>query len=84
MNYVVEGLLATYSPYYTPSKVRTCFLENIKDLEHVLPRIRPTLFSSILRFYERLWASLIKIFDGKLKDDLMTSIASVSINKTAD
>ncbi|HEX6383433.1 MAG TPA: AMP-dependent synthetase/ligase, partial [Anaerolineae bacterium] len=58
MNHVVEGILATYCPYYVPAAVNIYFLEDLKDLQRVLPRLRPTIFFSVPRIYERIWEAL--------------------------
>jgi long-chain acyl-CoA synthetase len=58
MNHVVEGILATYCPYYVPAPVKIYFLEEFRDLVHVLPRLRPTIFFSVPRVYERIWEAL--------------------------
>jgi len=55
MNHVVEGILATYSPYYIPAPVDIYFLEDIHDLCRALPQVRPTIFFSVPRVYERVW-----------------------------
>lgn len=58
MNHVVEGILATYCPYYMPAGVNIYFLEDLKDIQRVLPRLRPTIFFSVPRIYERIWEAL--------------------------
>jgi long-chain acyl-CoA synthetase len=58
MNHVVEGILATYCPIYLPAPVNIYFLENVKDIQRVLPRLRPTIFFSVPRIYERIWEAL--------------------------
>ncbi len=58
MNHVVEGILATYSPYYIPAPVTIYFLEDLKEIGRVLPQIRPTIFFSVPRIYERIWERL--------------------------
>lgn len=58
MNHVVEGILATYCPYYVPAAVNIYFLEDLKDLQRALPRLRPTIFFSVPRIYERIWEAL--------------------------
>ncbi len=58
MSHVVEGILATYSPYYIPAAVNIYFLENLMEIQRVLPRIRPTIFFSVPRIYERIWEAL--------------------------
>lgn len=55
MNHVVEGILATYGPYYAPTSVDIYFLEEFKALRDSLPLVRPTVFFSVPRFYEKLW-----------------------------
>jgi long-chain acyl-CoA synthetase len=58
MNHVVEGILATYCTYYVPAPVNVYFLENLKELQNVMPKVRPTIFFSVPRIYERIWAAL--------------------------
>jgi long-chain acyl-CoA synthetase len=58
MNHVVEGILATYCPYYVPAPVNIYFLEDLKDIQRVLPRLRPTIFFSVPRIYEKIWEAL--------------------------
>ncbi len=55
MNHVVEGILATYSPYYTPAPVNIYFLQDVRDLARTLPRVRPTVFFAVPRIYEKVW-----------------------------
>ncbi len=55
MNHVVEGILATYAPYYTPAPVNIYFLQDLRDLAHTLPRVQPTVFFSVPRVYEKMW-----------------------------
>jgi long-chain acyl-CoA synthetase len=54
MNHVVEGILATYSPFYAPTSVNIYFLEDFKGLRDGLAKVRPTVFFSIPRFYEKM------------------------------
>jgi long-chain acyl-CoA synthetase len=60
MNHVVEGILATYSVYYTPAPFHIYFVENMKDLPRTLQKVRPQVFFSIPRFYEKIWELLDK------------------------
>ncbi|HZW04428.1 MAG TPA: AMP-binding protein, partial [Anaerolineaceae bacterium] len=60
MNHVVEGILATYCPYYLPAPVNLYYLEDLKEIQQVLPRIRPSIFFSVPRIYERIWEALEK------------------------
>jgi long-chain acyl-CoA synthetase len=58
MNHVVEGILGTYAPYYAPAPLKLHFLEDFQDLESALPRVRPTIFFSVPRFYEKVWSKI--------------------------
>lgn len=60
MGHVVEGILATYSPYYIPAPVEIFFLEDFRKLQDELPHVRPSVFFSVPRIYERIWEALQK------------------------
>jgi long-chain acyl-CoA synthetase len=60
MGHVVEGILATYSPYYIPAPVEIYFLEDFRKLQEELPHVRPTVFFSVPRIYEKIWEALEK------------------------
>lgn len=66
MNHVVEGILATYSLYYAPVPVDIYFLEDFHSLAKSLPKIRPTFFFSVPRFYEKVWENFNRSRAGKL------------------
>ena len=66
MSHVVEGILGTYAPYYLPAAVDIWFLEDFRALAASLPRVRPTVFFSVPRFYEKLWESFSGRPLGKL------------------
>jgi long-chain acyl-CoA synthetase len=55
MNHVVEGILGTYAPSFMPAPVDIFFLEDFHALASVLPAVRPTVFFSVPRFYEKAW-----------------------------
>ncbi|MBE3064388.1 MAG: SDR family oxidoreductase, partial [Spirochaetes bacterium] len=55
MNHVVEGILGTYAPYFIPAPVDVYFLDDFHGLARALPRVRPTIFFSVPRFYEKIW-----------------------------
>ena len=66
MGHVVEGILATYSPYYIPAPVEIYFLEDFRKLQEELPLVRPTIFFSVPRMYEKIWEALEKNSFGRL------------------
>jgi long-chain acyl-CoA synthetase len=55
MNHVVEGILGTYAPACMPVPVDIFFLEDFHALAGALPVVRPTVFFSVPRFYEKVW-----------------------------
>jgi long-chain acyl-CoA synthetase len=60
MGHVVEGILATYSPYYVPASVNIYFLEDFRKLQVALPHVRPNIFFSVPRIYEKIWEAIGK------------------------
>jgi long-chain acyl-CoA synthetase len=60
MNHVVEGILAAYAPYYSPSPLDIYFLEDFRDLQAILPQVKPTIFFAVPRFYEKVWEALME------------------------
>jgi long-chain acyl-CoA synthetase len=60
MSHVVEGVLATYSPYYTRASFQIYFLEDIHGLLPALQKVRPHMFFSVPRFYEKVLEALLK------------------------
>jgi long-chain acyl-CoA synthetase len=58
MGHVVEGMLATYSTYYVPAPVDIYFLEDFRKLQKALPQVKPVLFFSVPRIYEKIWEGL--------------------------
>jgi long-chain acyl-CoA synthetase len=66
LNHVVEGMLATYSPYYLPAPVDIYFVEDIYTVAQALPRVRPTIFFAVPRIYERVWEGLQKNWLGRI------------------
>jgi long-chain acyl-CoA synthetase len=55
MNHVVEGILGNYAPSFMPAPVDIFFLEDFHALASALPAVRPTVFFSVPRFYEKVW-----------------------------
>lgn len=58
LNHVVEGILALYSPYYAPAKLNLYYLRDFHELPDILTRVRPNIFFSVPRFYEKIWDKL--------------------------
>jgi len=58
MNHVVEGILATYAPYWLPAPVRVTFLDDFWQVAEALRQVRPTIFFSVPRLYEKAWTAL--------------------------
>lgn len=65
MNHVVEGIMGIYSPYYAPASLKLYFLENFEDLGEILPKVRPKIFFSVPRFYEKVWCNVLESGIGK-------------------
>ncbi len=59
MNHVVEGILASYSLFYAPTTLNIYFLEEFRRLQEGLTMVRPTVFFSVPRFYEKMWDGLM-------------------------
>lgn len=55
MNHVVEGILGTYAPYYLSAPVDVAFLDEFRRVPQTLREVRPTVFFSVPRLYERVW-----------------------------
>lgn len=66
MSHVVEGILATYAPYYLPAAVDIFFLADHRALAHALPVAHPTVFFSVPRVYEKLWQALRESPGGRM------------------
>ena len=55
LSHVVEGILASYAPYYVLAEVDYYYLNDFNSLTGALPKVRPNVFFSVPRFYEKLW-----------------------------
>lgn len=66
MNHVVEGILGTYAPYYAPAPLKLYFLEDFQHLKATLPLVKPSIFFSVPRFYEKVWASFTQSRMGRV------------------
>lgn len=57
-SHVVEGILAAYAPYCMLCRVKLYYLNDFSMLTQALPKVRPTVFFSVPRFYEKLWEQI--------------------------
>ena len=55
LSHVVEGILASYAPYYLLARVDYYYLNDFNSLSVALPKVRPNVFFSVPRFYEKFW-----------------------------
>ena len=58
MSHVVEGILAAYAPYCMLCRAKIYYLNDFEMLTQALPQVRPTVFFSVPRFYEKLWEQI--------------------------
>lgn len=58
MSHVVEGILAAYAPYCMLCRAKIFYLNDFQMLTRALPQVRPTVFFSVPRFYEKLWEQI--------------------------
>ena len=65
LNHVVEGILAANAPYYLLTKMDFYYLNDFDALTDALPKVRPTIFFSVPRFYEKLWEQAVSNGLGK-------------------
>ncbi len=65
LSHVVEGILASYAPYYVHCPVKFYYLNDFDKLTEALPKVRPTVFFSVPRFYEKLWQQIEENPNGR-------------------
>ena len=70
LSHVVEGILASYAPYYVLADVDYYYLNDFNSLAQALPKVRPNVFFSVPRFYEKLWDQVTANFLGKTWMDM--------------
>jgi long-chain acyl-CoA synthetase len=58
MSHVVEGILGTYGPCDLPAPVEVTFLEDFGRVPATLRAVRPTVFFSVPRLYEKAWEAI--------------------------
>lgn len=90
MSHVVEGILVAYAPYYILSDIEMYYLNDFGALVEALPKVRPTLFFSVPRFYEKVWNQFaaidagrywISLPDGALKRALAAPLRRLVLRK---
>jgi long-chain acyl-CoA synthetase len=82
MGHVVEGILATYSPYYIPASAEIYFLEDFGRLQSELPHVRPTIFFSVPRVYEKVWEALESNRIGKVYVNTKSRLLKSALRRT--
>ncbi len=65
LSHVVEGILGAYTPYYLSMAKSLYFLNDFDKAAETLPKVRPTIFFSVPRFYEKVWDELAQNRMGK-------------------
>ena len=90
MSHVVEGILVAYAPYYILADIEMYYLNDFPSLVETLPKVRPNLFFSVPRFYEKLWNQFaatsagrrwIDMPDGPAKRLLATPLRAALLRK---
>ncbi len=85
MNHVVEGILGTYAPYYAPAPLELYFLEDFQDLQNTLHQVKPTIFFSVPRFYEKVWSRIQQSKMGHMylqrKEGLVKDILRIMLRR---
>lgn len=66
LSHVVEGILASYAPYYVLADVDFYYLNDFGALTEALPKVRPNVFFSVPRFYEKVWDQVAENSLGKI------------------
>ncbi len=66
LSHVVEGILGAYTPYYLGTPLSLYFLNNFDKAAETLPKVQPTIFFSVPRFYEKVWNQLAQNTVGNL------------------
>lgn len=90
MSHVVEGILAAYAPYCMLCKAKIYYLTDFQMLTKALPEVRPTVFFSVPRFYEKLWEQIeqnplgqryLRMSDGPLRRILAKMLRRAVLRK---
>ncbi len=83
MSHVVEGILVAYAPYYILSDITMCYLNDFDALAESLPKVRPSLFFSVPRFYEKVWNQFESSSIGKTYLGLDDAVAKRTLGALA-
>lgn len=87
LSHVVEGILASNAPYYMIAKADFYYLNDFGALTDALPKVRPSVFFSVPRFYEKLWDTIAGTGAGKkwlsMKDGPARAALGITIKKAA-
>ena len=85
LSHVVEGILALYAPYYVLCRVDYYFLNDFSMLTDALPKVRPTVFFSVPRFYEKVWDQVTLSRTGQvwlsMEDSLRRKVLAAVLRK---
>ncbi len=65
LSHVVEGILGAYTPYYIGTPLSIYFLNDFDTLADMLPKVRPSIFFSVPRFYEKVWDQFAQSGPGR-------------------
>ena len=65
LNHVVEGILVAYAGYYIPQSLDIYYLEDFRQAQTYLPKVKPTFFFSVPRVFERAWEGLEESRPGR-------------------
>jgi len=65
LNHVVEGILVAYAGYYVPQPLDIYYLDDFRQVQRYLPKVKPTFFFSVPRVFEKAWESLEESRPGK-------------------
>jgi long-chain acyl-CoA synthetase len=66
LNHVVEGILVAYAGYYIPEPLDIYYLDDFRQAQRYLPQVKPTVFFSVPRVFEKAWEGLEESRPGKL------------------
>jgi long-chain acyl-CoA synthetase len=65
LNHVVEGILVAYAGYYIPQALELYYLDDFRQVQRYLPKVKPTFFFAVPRVFERAWEGLEESRPGR-------------------